>query len=489
MNAKTIAQRITVCLAAATLLLTPAHVRAKEASASLNLARQLNQAFIEVADNVSPAVVVIKVVGKPDDGQSLLERDIPFFDMLPPELKERFKSTPKRRGSHPAPQGQGSGVVIRDDGYILTNGHVVDGAEKITVRFKDGKEYSGKVQGIDKQSDIAVIKIDAKGLKTAKLADSAKTRVGEFAIAIGAPFDLDYSVTFGHVSAKGRSSILPSSMMMDQDFIQTDARINPGNSGGPLVNLDSEVIGINTLIRGMDTGIGFAVPSNLAKEVADKLISDGKFTRAWLGISIQTLAEDKDYRDLVKGIANGVVVRAILPDGPAAKSQLEPGDVIFTVDGKAVATVQELKGEIRLKKINAPVSLDVYRDGKRIKVKVSPAELPEDQFAMNKGTKKSADADSKSLGLTVKTITPEVAKEYGVDEVSGVIVTEVENDSPAAQRNIKPGDIITKVNSRSVTNAKDFKDAMKDVNSKKGVKLNVIGESGRRLEILKDNGD
>ena len=247
-----------------------------------------------------------------------------------------------------APPGRGSGFVISEDGYILTNNHVVEDAEKITVRFKDSKSFTATVKGRDPQSDLAVIKIDAKGLTPAKMGDSDTTRVGEFVIAVGAPFALDYSVTIGHVSAKGRSVILDP-VAGDQDFIQTDASINPGNSGGPLVNLYGEVIGINSMIRGMNTGIGFAIPSNLAKQVMPRLMQDGKFTRARIGVVICGLREVQDYklkrRD--RGWRRGV---RIAQDGPAEKSDLKAGDIIVAVDGKPVKTARELKDEIAYKK-------------------------------------------------------------------------------------------------------------------------------------------
>src|SRR5205809_3205453 len=295
-------------LGTSTLSLLP--LAAREASPAMDLARQLNQAFIEVADQASPAVVVIRVAHKPDYSEPG-DDDNPFFDLVP-ELRKRFEDQLKkrrqlRRNAEPVYDSQGSGIILREDGYILTNSHVVDGAEKIMVRLKDGTEYEGTEIKGDSQSDVAVIRINAKNLTVAKLGDSDKTRVGEFAIAIGAPFELDYSVTFGHVSAKGRSNIIPS-VMMDQDFIQTDANINPGNSGGPLVNINGEVIGINTLIRGLHTGIGFAIPINLAREVSAQLISEGKYTRAWLGVGIRGLSEYPEYRDFVPGVKDGVVV-------------------------------------------------------------------------------------------------------------------------------------------------------------------------------------
>jgi serine protease Do len=500
MKLKTMKQRTlnlislgTVC--AALLLAAPLSGRAAPAN-GLGLAKQLNEAFVSVAEKVSATVVTIQVEGK---APAMSEESFPFFDMLPPGLRRQFEQEFERRREspgQPAPRrrapsavGQGSGVVISEDGFILTNTHVVEDAQKITVKFKDGKSYPAKVRGIDPESDIAVIKIEAQGLPFSKLGDSDKARVGEFVLAIGAPFSLDYTVTIGHISAKGRQ-VLTSRELFDQDFIQTDASINPGNSGGPLVNLDGEVIGINTLIRGLNTGIGFAVPSNLAKEVSAKLISDGRFTRAWLGIGIASLAEDAEYRELVKGIENGVVVRSIVPDGPAAKSSLEPGDVILTVDGKPVATAQDLKAEIRVKKIDAPVTLDVYRDGKKIKVKVAPAALPEDQFAVNRSPRAPAAREGNQyFGASVQTLTPQLAEQYDLDATTGVVVTKVEPGSEAEERGLQEGDVINRVNGRPVATAKAFADAVKAADPKRGVSLGVTGAGGRRLVILKESGD
>jgi len=335
-----------------------------------------------------------------------------------------------------------------------------------------------------------VLKIDPKGarLPVARLGDSARTRVGEFAIAIGAPFELDYSVTFGHVSAKGRGKLVPYDVMMDQDFIQTDASINPGNSGGPLINIEGEVIGINTMIRGLRTGIGFAVPSNLAREVAEKLIIEGKFTRAWLGITIEALNDRKEYQKTLKGVDNGVLVTGVLTNGPSMDSDLELEDVITAVDGKSVASAQDLKREIRLKPIGQAVSLDVFRDGKSMRIKVKPGELPEDRLAINK-TPKRDEAESKNLGVTVRAITRELAEEYGVKKMPGVIVTDVERGSLAEVRLIKPGDVITKVNRKIVTTPKEFREALQGVDLKRGVSIQLFGDGGKRFEFLKESGD
>src|SRR2546425_5975903 len=476
----------------ATLALAPLPLAAKENSAAMDLARQLNQAFIEVADKAPPAVVVIKLAHKPDY-RDLDDGSNPFFDMVP-ELRKRFEEQFKKRQQRqsrrePVYDAQGSGIVIREDGYILTNSHVVEGADKIMVKLKDGTEYEGaEIKGVDSQSDVAIIKINAKNLTVAKLGDSSKTRVGEFAIAIGAPFELDYSVTFGHVSAKGRR-VFSDLVMMDQDFIQTDASINPGNSGGPLVNIDGEVVGINTLIRGMNRGIGFAIPINLAREVSDQLIKDGKFSRTWLGIKIESLSESKDYRNLVSTVTHGVVVRSVVRDGPVASSDLQPADVITAVDGKEVATEQELKREIRTKPVGRPVTLDVVRDVKRIKVKVKPGEMLVENSQDLRAHRSKDTAEPGLIGLKVQTLTRELAKQFEVELTEGVIVTEVESGSIAEQKRIKPGDIITEVNRKRVTTPREFKDALKAADLKQGVLIKLIGESGRRFEVLKDSGD
>jgi serine protease Do len=494
----------TLWLAAAICGLSSLSIPAKEAASSaLDLARQLNQAFIEVADQVSPAVVVIRVAHK-QNFVDMDDEENPFWDMLPPEFRKKWeeKRENKRHGGKETPfhggepmfDGQGSGVVIREEGYILTNRHVVDGADKIRVRFKDGAEFDAEVRGVDAQSDVAVIKVDLKGKKltVAKMGDSGRTRVGEFAIAIGAPFDLDYSVTFGHVSAKGRSSIIGGreGQSMDQDFIQTDANINPGNSGGPLVNVNSEVIGINTLIRGLHTGIGFAIPSNLAREVSDKLISDGKYVRAWLGIGVVPLKEFAEYRDLAKGTTDGVVVRTIEQRGPAAKSKLRPADIITTVDGKPVSNAQQLRSAVRSKSLGSTITLEVVRGGRNMKIDVKTDAWPEDATPVANSKKPAPTEEStRSLGLTVRPLTKELMEQYGVEKTDGVIVTEVEKGSVAEQFGLSPGDIITEVDHESVTTPKQFKDALKRADPKKGIVLNFTSKGVSKFEFLKDSGD
>jgi serine protease Do len=478
-------------------------------NSNLDLARQLNQAFVELAEQVSPAVVVVTVTEKAVpasrfSGASPDENGDDPLDKLPPELRRFFRH---RSESMPSPseptqptRGQGSGIILRPDGYILTNRHVVEEAQKIEVRLKDGRTFKAEVRGVDAPSDVAVIKIDAHDLPVAKLADSSKTRVGEFAIAIGAPFALDYSVTFGHVSAMDRSNIFPSEgeegpTMTDQSFIQTDANINPGNSGGPLVNINGEVIGINTLIRGLHTGIGFAIPVNLAREVAEKLITDGKFTRPWLGVTIRSLREYPEVKDLVPGVQDGVVIYSISPDGPVAKSDLHPGDVITAVDGKKVITSQQLKDEIRSKRVGQSVALDVYRvgrDGKgsQVKISVKPGEYQDKTTAIASGGSPSPESNTTGgLGVTVKALTRDLADRYNVDLVDGVLVTSVDKNGLAAAKGIKAGDIITSVNHQPVGNLREFRDLTRNLNTKKGVIVNLISEGTPRFEVLREGDD
>jgi serine protease Do len=273
---------------------------------------------------------------------------------------------------------------------------------------------------------------------------------------------------------------------MDQDFIQTDALINPGNSGGPLVNLEGEVIGINTLIRGIHTGIGFAIPSNLAREVSEQLIAEGKFTRAWLGIAIQALRDDPELRELVKGIQDGVVVSKVMPNSPAAKSELKPSDIITSVDGIQVSTPQQLRASIRSKKLGQPITLEVFRNEKTLQVKVSPSEWVQPQITVTK-TKSNVQPEAKptELGVTVQALTIDLAKQFGVEPSDGILVASVEKDSPAARKGLRQGDVITSIDHQSVTTPKQFREALKRADVKKGVLVNLISNGTAHFEIIR----
>jgi serine protease Do len=460
----------------------------------IDLARQLNEAFIQVADQASASVVVIMVSGTSTENDS--DEMGSFLDALPPEIRRYWEEHSKSRRNRPKKfTGEGSGILVTADGYILTNNHVVENADKIKVRLKDGREFDGVVKGTDPESDVAVVKIVASGLTPAKLGDSDATRVGEFVVAIGAPFMLSYSVTFGHVSAKGRSfeQEMSRGVYADQDFIQTDASINPGNSGGPLVNLYGQVIAVNTMIEGMNTGIGFAVPINLAKRVMAHLIDEGKYTRSWLGIEILDLREDRDYQTLdgklAPDVKEGVVVKKIRSGSPAAKSDLEPGDVITSVDDKPVRTSRELKDEIAAKPPGHLTVLNVVRASQHLAIKVAVAALPnEEEMAAEPHQANHQPAEAVSLGITVEKMTKNLAAEYGAKEVPGVIVTEVQQDSPAAENDIKAGDVITEINRKRVTNPREFRDAIKSASAKAGIMIDLISisDGASRFVVLKN---
>lgn len=444
------------------------------AESDLDFARRLNNAFVAVAENVSPSVVVVRV--QPRQDRTGTERD-EILKYLPEEFREELD--PARREEE-----QGCGVVLRPEGYIITNGHVVEDAGTIEVRLQDGRRFPAKVKGVDTESDLAVLKVDATGLPAAKLGDSSRVRVGEFAIAIGAPFELDYSVTVGHVSAKGRR-VLTDDLMMDQDFLQTDASINPGNSGGPLVNLESEIVGINTMIHGLNTGIGFAVPINLVREVADQLIETGKFTRAWLGVSIATLGRDRVSKPDGVPVDSGVVVLQILRDGPMSGSELRPRDVIVAVDGNPIDSDAELRRQISRRPIDRPVPVEVYRGEKRLVLQLTPGELPAERWALGRRTRVPMEVTAeKALGLTIQDLDRETARRAGVESGGGVLVTRVEPGSPAEQHKIRPGDVVTKIDRHPVRNRAEFAEAIDDADVDKGVHVTVVSAEGGRLEVL-----
>lgn len=459
--------------------------QAAEPISDLDLARRLNSAFVQVAETVTPSVVVVRVRPKVDteDVEGL-------FRFLPEEMREQMQER-RRRGLPPGvfPE-QGSGVVIREDGYILTNAHVVENAEQIEIRFQDGRRSAGQVRGMDAESDLAVVQVELTGLTAARMGDSTRVRVGEFAIAIGAPFELDYSVTFGHVSAMGRR-VMSDLVMMDQDFLQTDASINPGNSGGPLVNIEGEVIGINTVIRGMNTGIGFAVPVNLAREVAAQLIERGRFVRAWLGVNIETLAEAQRAPEGVP-VQQGVVITRVLPDGPSAKSDLRARDVIVGVDGQPIRDVNELRRTISRKPAGKPLAMDVYRGEQKLALTVVPGELPENRVVANRSQREAPAVPSvgtetvvEGLGMRLREAGGALARRLELEPGIGLEVVEVSEGGPAAARRIQPGEVITRINRRTLRTLRDFETAVRESEGRREISVVVVGETGRRFEVLR----
>ena len=449
-----------------------------------DVVHQLNNAFAKVFEIVAPSVVIIEISKKADTETSAFE-DL-FFQGPPDE------NNPRRQQRNPQPiQSEGSGFVVRPDGYIFTNFHVVEAADKIDVKLKDGREFTAKVVGTDEKTDVAVIKIDAKDLPVVQLADSDAVRVGQFAFAIGAPFKLDYTFTYGVVSGKGRSKLLATSGYSISDYLQTDASINPGNSGGPLCDIDGKVIGMNTLINGINRGLGFAIPSNMVKEIGDELIAGRKITRPWLGIRIETLGDDPGIRDLFKGVEKGVVVRTIEADAPAYKSDLRPFDVITQVDENAVTTDSQLQHEILKKKIGQKVELTVWRKGQTLKVPVTTGELPNEiSRASNEPARPPQEKQQElgKFGLQVQELTKEMAQRFKLGVQKGVIVTDVEDNSLAAQQGIEREDVITEVDGKPVSDVKSFREALTKSDPKRGVLLYLDRKGSKTFAVLRAGG-
>jgi Do/DeqQ family serine protease len=459
-------------------------VPAAAAEQGKDVVHQLNNAFAKVFEIVAPSVVIIEV-SKKNDGETSAFEDL-FFQGPPDENNPR----PNQRNLQPI-QSEGSGFIVRPDGYIFTNFHVVEGADKIDVKLKDGREFAAKIVGTDEKTDIAVIKIDTKDLPVVQLADSDAVRVGQFAFAIGAPFKLDYTFTYGVVSGKGRSKLLATNGYSISDYLQTDASINPGNSGGPLCDIDGKVIGMNTLINGINRGLGFAIPSNMAKEIGEELIAGHKIMRPWLGIRIETLGDDPSMRDLFKGIDKGVVVRTIEADAPAYKSDLRPFDLITQVDSNPVTTDSQLQHEILKKKIGQKVELTVWRKGQTLKIPVTTGELPNEiARASNEAPQppQNPEEETGKFGLQVQELTKEMAQRFKLGVQKGVIVTDVTENSLAAQQGIEREDVITEVDGKPITDVKSFREALNKADPKRGVLLYLDRKGSKTFAVLKAGG-
>src|SRR5213083_205287 len=478
----TLAVALSTSFAAQPEAVPTSSVPAAAAEAGKDVVHQLNNAFAKVFETVAPSVVIIEISKKNDSETSAFE-DL-FFQGPPDE------NNPRRNQRSPQPsQSEGSGFIVRPDGYIFTNFHVVEAADKIDVKLKDGREFSAKVVGSDEKTDIAVIKIDAKDLPVVQLGDSDAVRVGQFAFAIGAPFRLDYTFTYGVISGKGRSKLFQSGGYSISDYLQTDASINPGNSGGPLCDIDGKVIGMNTLINGMNRGLGFAIPINMAKEIGAELVAGHKITRPWLGIRIETLGDDPTIRDLFKGAEKGVVVRTIEADAPASKSDLHPFDVITQVDGTPIETDSQLQHEILKKKVGQNVQLTVWRKGQTIKVPIKTGELPNEiartSNALPTQPRQPSQENVGKFGLQVQELTKEVAERLHLPVDKGVIVTDVEDNSIAAAQDIQREDVITEVDGKPVTNVQSFREALNKADPKRGVLLYLDRKGSKTFAVLK----
>ena len=359
-------------------------------------------------------------------------------------------------------RGQGAGVIIRQDGYVLTNSHVVENAEDIRVRLADERELTGRLIGRDERTDLALLKIEAgRPLPVAPLGDSDSLEIGEWVMAIGNPFGLDRSVTVGIVSAKGRRDVRPGGQSFGYyDFIQTDASINPGNSGGPLINTRGEVIAINTAMNAQAQGIGFAIPINMAKIVAPLLLEYGRAPRSWLGLNPQSLNPSL-RRAFHLGEQKGAVIAEVTNGAPAAKAGLRIGDVVTAIDSKPVRSADELSWQIAIAPAGKMIQLAVVRDGKRLLVTARAEAAPDETTTEVKPT--TAPAKRSSLGMTVSDISSTIGRELGDENMRGAVVMSVEPDSPAIEAGVERGDIVVRVGDQEVKSLDDYGKAVRAV--------------------------
>lgn len=393
-----------------------------------------SNSIADIAEKVGPAVVNIDTVRMVKQGSPFFSQDPIFRQFFGEQFKDYSRTIPQK--------GTGSGFIISQEGYILTNEHVIHKAEKIKVTLSDGRKFTGKLIGSDLDSDIAIVKIDSDDLPIVTLGDSDKLRVGEIVVAIGNPYGLQQTVTMGVVSAEGRS--IPVEEHTYRNFIQTDAAINPGNSGGPLLNTKGEVVGINTAIIAYAQGIGFAIPINIPKKNIDELIKLGKVRRSWLGVYIQEVTPEIAEQFGLSEDAKGVLVGDVVNNSPAEKSGIKRGDIITKVNDEEVDFPGELQDKIRSIEIGKKANIEVVRDGKEISFVVILDEMP---TVDEEGSELSKEkVFSVQTGLKVQTVTAEIAKELGLPQVKGLVITEVIPGSSADDMGLQTGDIILEAN-------------------------------------------
>lgn len=455
--------RITFCL---TMILAGLHgieARAHEnARESLGGAHQFSEAFSAVAAKVKPAVVAIITERTVDLAFDHPFRGTPFRDY--------YFRVPRGPRSRQYQEGLSSGVIVRylSENYILTNNHAIRGAEKIQVGMADERYFEAEIVGTDSLSDLAVLKIDSKNLPHLTLGDSDSLKVGEWVLALGTPFGLEHTITSGIVSALGRDR---SSAREYGSFIQTDAAINPGNSGGALVNLHGELVGINTAIvsrSGGYQGIGFAIPVNLAKNVMEQLVEHGEVKRGLLGVTIDDI-DPVTAEALGLENAKGVQITGVTPGRAADKAGVERGDVVVELDGESVRNTTDLKSRIGATPPGTQVKLGVLRDGEERTITVVLEQLTEEVLAAHS----SRPQGTEKLGMKVQTLTPELSRQLGYEEMSGVVITELLRGGEAARRGLRPMDLVQEVNRRPVKTESDFYEAIGKLEGEEAVLLLV----------------
>ncbi|NOU34158.1 MAG: PDZ domain-containing protein [Polyangiaceae bacterium] len=407
-------------------------------AASQAEARKLSDAFVNVAERVSPSVVQIDVTTREESRDSLSH----IFG---------------KGGSDTAvSRGLGSGVVFTQDGGILTNNHVIEDALSINVRLRDGRYLPAKLVGRDPSTDLAVVKVDVTGLTAARFADSDATRVGEWVVAIGSPFGFGYTVTSGVLSAKGRGGL---GMNAIEDYLQTDASINPGNSGGPLCDLDGRVMGINTMVVGRGSGIGFAVPSNMARRVAEQILKSGRVERAWIGVGFQDLTPELASAMKLDPRA-GALVNSISDGGPAAKSNMKPGDIIASVAQKPVHDGRELVREVLQHDVGKTVALEIIRDGKHYATQVTLSARPE--APIQPLPVQQQNVPQRDLGVSMRDLRPEMSAQLGLGSKVLPIITQVVPGSAGDRAGLKVNDVVVEADGITDPTTAKVLDASKD---------------------------
>jgi serine protease Do len=420
--------------------------------------------FNRLAVMVSPAVVNIRTVKTIKGGGPVFRqfqrdpwgKEGPFKDFF----ERFFGDETQREFKQPS---LGSGFIIDEDGYVVTNNHVIENADQIKVKLKDESEFDAAIVGRDPNTDIALLKIESdQKFATVKLGDSEALQVGQWVVAIGSPFGLEQTVTAGIVSAKGR--VIGSGPY--DDFIQTDASINPGNSGGPLLNMQGQVVGINTAIVATGQGIGFAIPINLARDIIVALKEEGEVTRGWLGVAIQDLSpEMAEYYNLES--KKGVFVADVFEGDPADQAGIQPKDIILSVNDEKIETSRQLTSIIAKIPVNDSAKIAILRNGKEKTVKVKIAKRPEERLAR----RSRAPEQTEEFGIRVSDLTPEISQRLNIDETTGVIVTQVESGSKGEDADVRVGDIIKEINRQPVKNAAEYKAVLSQIDSGESVNL------------------
>src|SRR5881296_3439711 len=433
-----------IVLVFALLFATPAWAQSRPATAEprpapkmdpRSVLRAMEDAFSAVADRVTPAVVHVSTVPKKTPGGAPEEAPERFKEFFGEEFYERYF----RRRPREDARATGSGVLVDPKGYILTNNHVIENAQDITVRLSDGRKFTAKLVGRDPKTDLAVLKVEAPSpLPAAELGDSDHLRVGQWAIAIGNPFGLDRTVTVGIISATARNRV---GVATYENFIQTDASINPGNSGGPLLNLDGKVIGINTAIVAAGQGIGFSIPINQAKEVMRQLIASGRVVRGWLGIAIQDVTDELAG---TFGVKEGVLVAEVMKGGPAEAAGVRQGDVIVELNGAPIKEVPELQRRVAAVAPGQPVRLKVIRERKPVALSVTVTEMPAEEPVL------AGAPEDEGWGLSVEPLSGDAAAQLGLTIATGLLVTDVVAGSPADKAGLRRGDVIVEVGKKPV---------------------------------------